>query len=228
MKLKTKIRSTFLFPVLFLFLNLSVVAQDVEKDLGNFTEVKTFNAVEVEVIPSDKNRIIITGHSKNDVKFDIVEDRLEIRLSLDNLWSKNNTRITLYTKDLSTIDANEGSIVEVSGEIKGQELTFRTQEAAIIFARVNSRKINAKAVSGGKVTLEGKAEEQVVEINTGGLYYGKDLRTSRTEVSAGTAGKGEIYATDYVKATAKLGGTVEIFGRPGEVDKKTSLGGRIL
>jgi hypothetical protein len=228
MKLKTKIRSTFLFPVLFLFLNLSVVAQDVEKDLGNFTEVKTFNAVEVEVIPSDKNRIIITGHSKNDVKFDIVEDRLEIRLSLDNLWSKNNTRITLYTKDLSTIDANEGSIVEVSGEIKGQELTFRTQEAAIIFARVNSRKINAKAVSGGKVNLEGKAEEQVVEINTGGLYYGKDLRTSRTEVSAGTAGKGEIYATDYVKATAKLGGTVEIFGRPGEVDKKTSLGGRIL
>ena len=228
MKLKTKFRSIVLFPVLFLFLNLSVVAQDVEKDLGNFTEVKTFNAVEVEVIPSDKNRIIITGHSKNDVKFDIVEDRLEIRLSLDNLWSKNNTRITLYTKDLSTIDANEGSIVEVSGEIKGQELTFRTQEAAIIFARVNSRKINAKAVSGGKVTLEGKAEEQVVEINTGGLYYGKDLRTSRTEVSAGTAGKGEIYATDYVKATAKLGGTVEIFGRPGEVDKKTSLGGRIL
>ena len=171
---------------------------------------------------------MITGHSKNDVKLDIIEDRLEIRLSLDNLWSKNNTRITLYAKNLETIDANEGSTVEVSGEIKGQELTFRTQEAANIFASVNGRKINVKTVSGGKVTLEGKAEEQVVEINTGGHYYGKGLRTDRTEVSAGTAGKGEIYATDYVKATAKLGGTVEIFGRPNEVDKKTSLGGRIL
>ncbi|WP_324720189.1 head GIN domain-containing protein [Salinimicrobium sp. HB62] len=228
MKLKTNIRSTFLFPLMILFLSLSVAAQDVEKELGDFTEVKTFNAVEVEIIPSDKNKIVITGHSKNDVKFDIVEDRLEIRLSLDNIWSKNNTRITLYTKDLATIDANEGSIVEVSGEIKGQELTFRTQEAANILARVNSRKIHAKAVSGGKITLEGKAEEQVVETNTGGHYYGKDLRTSRAEVSAGTAGKGEVYATDYVKATAKLGGTVEIFGNPAEVDKKTSLGGRIL
>ena len=226
MKLIIKIRSVV--PVLFLFVSLSILAQDVEKELGNFSEVKTFNAVEVEVIPSDQNRIVITGHSKNDVKFDIVEDRLEIRLSLDNIWSKNNTRITLYAKDLATIDANEGSTVEVSGEIKGQELTFRTQEAANIFARVNSRKINVKAVSGGKVTLEGKAEEQIVEINTGGHYYGKDLHTTRTEVSAGTAGKGEIYATDYVKATAKLGGTVEIFGRPNEVDKKTSLGGRIL
>ncbi|MHA6278999.1 head GIN domain-containing protein [Salinimicrobium sp. CAU 1759] len=228
MKLKTKIRSKVLFPVLFLFLSLSVVAQDVEKDLGDFSEVKTFNAVEVEVIPADKNRIVITGHSKNDVKFDIVEDRLEIRLTLDNIWSKNNTRITVYTKDLATIDANEGSKVEVSGEIEGQELTFRTQEAANIFARVNGRRINAKAVSGGKISLEGKAEEQVVEINTGGHYYGKGLRTSKTEVSAGTAGKGEVYATDYVKATARLGGTVEIFGRPAEVDKKTSLGGRIL
>ena len=228
MKLKTRIRSTVLFPVLFLLFSLSVVAQDVEKELGSFSEVKTFNAVEVEVIPSDQNRIVITGHSKNDVKFDIVEDRLEIRLSLDNIWSKNNTRITVYTQNLSTIDANEGSSVSVSGEIKGQELTFRTQEAANIFARVNSRKINVKTVSGGKITLEGKAEEQVVEINTGGHYYGRDLRTSRTDVSAGTAGKGEVYATDYVKATAKLGGTVEIFGRPNEVDKKTSLGGRIL
>ncbi len=76
--------------------------------------------------------------------------------------------------------------------------------------------------------MEGKAEEQVADTNTGGHYYGKNLHTKSTEVSAGTAGKAEVYATDYVKATAKLGGTVEIFGRPGEVDKKTSLGGRIL
>lgn len=210
------------------FLSSSVVAQDVKEDLGDFSEVKTFNAVEVEIIPSAENHIVITGHSKNDVKFEIVQDRLEIRLSLDNLWSKNNTRIILYTRDLKIIDANEGSLVSVSGEMEGGELTFRAQEAANIQATVNARKINAKAVSGGKVTLEGKAEEQDVEINTGGIYYGKDLRTERTEVSAGTAGRGEIYATEYVKATAKLGGTVEIFGRPAEVDKKTSLGGRIL
>lgn len=228
MKLKTKIRTSIFLPFLMIFSGLTVLGQDVEENLGNFSELKTFNAVEVEVIPSDHNKIVITGHSKNDVKFNIIEDRLEIRLGLDNIWSKNNTRITLYTKDLQTIDANEGSMIEVSGEMKAEELTFRTQEGANIDANVNSRKIHAKAVSGGKLSLEGNAEEQEVEINTGGHYYGKNLRTKRTEVSAGTAGKGEIYATDHVKATAKLGGTVEIFGNPDEVDKKTSLGGRIL
>ena len=227
MKWKQTIR-TKISSVLVLFFSLSLAAQDVKEELGNFSELKTFNAVEVEVIPSESNRIEITGHSKNDVKFNIVEDRLEIRLSLDNLWSKNNTRITLYVNDLRTIDANEGSHIEVSGELKGEELTFRTQEGASIAAEVNSRRICAKAVSAGKITLEGKAEEQEVDINTGGLYFGRNLRTQRTEVSAGTAGKGEVNASEYVKATAKLGGTVEIFGRPDEIDKKTSLGGRIL
>ena len=229
MKLKSKTKTGILLPIFMVFFSISLLAQDVKEKLGNFAEVKTFNAVEVEIIPAAKNEIVITGHSKNDVKFEIVEDRLEIRLSLDNIWSKNNTKITLYTKDLSTVDANEGSLVTVSGEIKGRELTFRSQEAADIqAAQVNAQKVNVKSISGGKVTLDGKAKEQVVEINTGGHYYGRDLRTQNTEVKAGTAGRGEVYASDYVKATAKLGGTVEIFGNPAEVDKKTSLGGKIL
>ncbi len=227
MKWNSRIKAS-IFPVVVFFLSLSLAGQDVKEDLGNFTELKTFSAVEVEVVPSSYNHIEITGHSKNEVKYSIIENRLELRLPLNNLWSKNNTYITVYTQNLETIDANEGSVIIVSGIIKGDELTFRTQEGASIEAQVNGRKINAKTVTGGKIILDGQAKEQVVEINTGGYYYGKNLRTEKTEVSAGTAGRGEVNATDYVKATAKIGGTVEVFGRPKEVDKKTSLGGRIL
>lgn len=226
MKLKKKLNIANIF--LFVFLVVSATAQDVKENLQNFSELKTFNGVEVQVIPSGENRIEITGHSKNEVKFGVTEGRLEIRLSLDNIWSKDNTRITVYSETIETIDANEGSFVEVSGELEAEELTFRVQEGASIRASVNGRRIVSKAITGGRLTIEGKADEQEVEINTGGHYYGKNLRTKETVVSSGTAGKGEIYATEYVKATAKLGGTVEIFGRPKEVDQKTSLGGRIL
>ena len=228
MKSKTNKKAASLLTFLALFLHLTATAQDVEQQLGEFSEIKTFNAVEVEVIPSSENRIVITGHSKHDVKFEIVKDRLEVRLSLDNLWSKDNTRITLYTKDLETIDANEGTFVVVRNRMQGEDLTFRAQEGATIEAKVNGRKIYAKAISGGRILLDGSAEEQVVEINTGGHYYGKNLETERTEVTAGTMGKAEVLAKDYVKATAKLGGTVEIFGNPAEVDTRTSLGGKIL
>lgn len=230
MKLRTKHKITAVFIFLLSFTNLISVAQtrEVNAALEDFSEVKTFNGVEVQVIPSEENRIVITGHSREDVKFKIVEHRLEIRLSLDNIWSKDNTRITVYGSNITTIDANQGSLVEISDHLKGEELTFRVQEGANIRARVNGRRIVSKAVTGGRITLEGKADEQEVDLNTGGLYYGSELRTKETTVRAGTAAKGEVYATEYVRATAKLGGTIELFGRPKEVDQKTSLGGRIL
>lgn len=210
------------------FISFSTRAQDVVENLGTFTELKVFNGLEVRVVPSDENKIEISGHSKNEVKYKIVDKRIEIRLKLNNLWSKDNTRITLYSRDVQTIDANEGALVEVTDYLEGENLTFRAQEGATISASVNGRKIISKAVTGGKITIEGKATEQQVDINTGGHYYGKNLHTKKTEISTGTAGRGEVYATEYVKASASLGGTVEIFGRPEEVDTKTSLGGRIL
>lgn len=217
-----------ILPVFLFMLVLSLQAQNVNENLETFSEIKVLNGLEVQVIPSSENKIEITGHSRDEVKYQIVDNRLEVRLKLNNIWSKDNTRITIYGNSIETIDANEGSLVEVNGILEAEELTFRAQEGANIRSRVNGRKITSKAVTGGRITLEGKAKEQLVEINTGGQFYGSDLRTEKTEIKAGTAGKGEIYAKEYVKASATLGGTVEIFGRPREVDTKTNLGGRIF
>ena len=205
-----------------------VQAQDVNVTLKPFKEVKTFNGIDVLVYPSEENRINITGHSKEDVKFEVVEGRLEIRLPLDNIWSKDNTLIKVYGNTIEIIDANQGSQVQVEKILKGDQVTFRAQEGATIDAEVEAQKVQSKAVSGGKITLEGKADTQQVETNSGGHFYGRGLKTKETDVSAGTAGKAEVYAADYCKATAKMGGVVQIFGNPDQVDRKTSLGGKIL
>lgn len=224
MKLKLKLLlPVFLFSFLF-----TLQAQDVREELEEFTELKVFNGLEVQLIPSGENRIEITGHSKKEVKFNIVDNRLEIRLKLSNIWSKDNTLIKVYGNSVENINAIQGAFVEVNGVLEAEELALKSQEGANIVARVNSRKITSKIITKGSISLEGKATEQVVEINTGGHFYGRDLQTQETEISTGTAGKAEIRATKYVKASASLGGTIEIFGRPEEVDTKTSLGGRIF
>ena len=214
--------------IIFLLLNISAIAQSISDDLGNFSELKTFNGVEVRLIPAERNAIEITGHSKEKVKYEIVEDRLEIRLSLNNIWSKDNTLIKVYANAVQVIDANQGSIVEVQESLTGDQFVFRAQEGAQIYGRLTAKNVYSKAVSGGQITLQGKAEEQEVDLNTGGLFDGGGLKTNKTVISAGTAGRGEIYATDYCKATARLGGTIVIKGNPEKVDHKTSLGGKIL
>ena len=186
--------SKIIFLTVICFISsLTVSAQDINKELGNFREVKTFNGVEVVVVPAKNNRIEITGHSKEKVKFDIVQDRLEIRLTLDNIWSDDNTLIKVYGNSVETIDANEGSHVKIDGTLKGKMIILRAQEGASVFAEVNAESVKSKAISGGNITTEGKADTQEIEVNTGGHFYGKELRTKEVAVSASTAGKAEVY-----------------------------------
>lgn len=214
--------------VLLCFSIPSIYAQEISRELEGFQEVKTFNGVKVIVVPSQENRIEISGHSKEKVKHHIIEDRLEIRLTLDHIWSDDNTVITVYGRTINTLDANEGSSIEVKDKLEGEIFELRAQEGASIWSEVSSDKVISKAVTGGIIHVRGKANEQEVEVNTAGQFFGNRLYTKRAEIKANTAGKAEIHASDYCKATAGLGGTIEIKGNPSQLDTKTSLGGKIL
>lgn len=224
--MKHKIKYVLLLAIFMC--GLQVDAQEVREELTDFAEVKTFSGVEVRVVPASSNYIEISGYSKEKVKYKVVENRLEIRMSLDNIWSKDNTQITVFAANLEIIDANEGSFVRVDKDLEAETFTFRAQEGAMISANVEANHVISRAISGGNITLDGRAESQKITAHTGGQVNARKLRTDNTEVSTATAGKAEIYATKYVKATAKMGGLIQIYGRPKEVDSKTSLGGKIL
>lgn len=227
MKLKLNKRQGWISLLLLIIFSAPVFAQDVEESLREFSELKVFNGVEVKVFPSDENRISITGHSKEKVKFEVVEDRLEIRLSLEHIWSDDNTLVKVYAKDLQVIDANESAIVDVTEQLQGNSLTFRSQEGAAIYAPISAQSVSTKAVTGGLVQLRGTSEELTVEVNTGGKFFGRDLKSREAEIYTGTGGLSEVYASEFAKATAKLGGVIEVYGNPKKFDHKTSLGGKI-
>lgn len=227
MKLKNRGFKIICGLCLLLFIPVSH-SQEISETLSDFNEVKVFNGMEVELIPSKENRITVSGHSKEKVNFQLVENRLEIRLSLENIWSEDNTAIKVYFRSLQVIDANENSVIELNQEYTGGNMVFRAQEGASIFARIDAVRVSSKAVTGGQIQVEGKAKSQDVDINTGGHFFGKKLLTKRTEVKINVGGRAEINATEYCKATARLGGNIYIHGNPDVLDRKSTLGGNIL
>ena len=82
-------------------------------------------------------------------------------------------------------------------------------------------------VSGGIITLSGKAKNQDVVVNTGGVFKGKECFTEQTKVSVSAGGSAEVYATEIVKANVKAGGSIMIYGNPKLADTKKVLGGKI-
>ncbi|MDY8135315.1 head GIN domain-containing protein [Aquimarina sp. 2201CG5-10] len=215
--------------VWMLCMGMIAQAQDVvTKNIGDFSELKVFDKIQVTLVQSDENKVEITGIKRRDVDIKQNNNILKIKMSLDNIWDNNNTEVVVYYKKIKKIDANEGSRVESDHTIEGNTLDLRVQEGASIATRLDINYLYAKAVTGGLLELIGSAEEQEVVINSGGQYYAKKLKTEDTQVKISAGGTAEVYASNYIKANTNAGGVIKIYGNPKEVDPQKILGGKII
>jgi hypothetical protein len=179
------------------------------------------------MIKSDKNEVLISGSNKSDVEIINKNGTLKIRMNIEELYSGDNTKITLYYTNVDVLDANEGSEIIVDGVIKQYEIDLKSQEGARIEASLDVSYANVRAVTGGIINASGKAKNQDVSIYTGGIYNAKELKTEYTEVSVQAAGEASIYAEEKVDVRIRAGGNVFIYGNPKSVDESRVFGGRI-
>ncbi len=206
-----------------------IQSQDVvTKTVGDFNELKIFNKIQVSLVESDENKVEISGIKRRNINVIQKNQLLKISMSLDNIWDNNNTKVTVYYKELSKIDVNEGSRVVSDDVIRSNRLDLRAQEGASIKIPVEVSFIYAKAITGGEIELRGEAEEQEVIINSGGQYYAKELVTQNTQVKVSAGGTAEVQAKNYMKANTNAGGTIKVFGNPRELDTQKLLGGKII
>lgn len=214
--------------VLMLLFSAFSYAQETTHDLGNFRQIKVYNGLKVSLEKGNKNRAVVTGESREEVKFQINKGILKIKLSLDNIWDdENNTRIKLYYRDLEKVDALQNSTVKLEDKIKQDSFGVEVQEGSEIYGEVNVDYFTAKCLTGGEIEVEGKADQQEVTIRAGGQYYAKNLRSENIEISISAGGVADIYATAEVKAKVRAGGTVNVYGNPELIDKNTLLGGEV-
>ncbi len=218
-----------MFLLAVLWITSSIQGQDViTKNVDDFSELKVFNKIQVSLVKSDENKVVISGIKRRDVNLIQKNQLLKISMSLDNIWDNNDTKVVVYYKKLTKIDVNEGSQVESEEVIQSSSLDLRAQEGGIIRFPVEADFIYAKAVTGGLIELKGDAKEQEVAINSGGHYYGSTLVTQETQVKISAGGTAEVHAKKYMKANTNAGGTIRVYGKPRELDTQKLLGGKII
>ena len=209
-------------------LGFTVNAQDsIEKTVGEFTTVKVFDLIQVKMIQSDENKVIISGKNKKDVEVVNNNGTLKIRMNLEESYDGNDTVVELYFTSVDVIDANEGAFVSVKDVIKQYEIDLKVQEGASITVKLNTTYANMRAVTGGEINVSGSSINQDITIYTGGVFNGEEFITENTEVSINAAGEAYVNATELIDIRIKAGGDVFIYGNPKEIKEKTLLGGRI-
>ena len=199
----------------------------IDKEVGEFNEIKVFDLIEVNMIQSDENRITIKGENVDDIKWANKDGVLKLRMQLDKKFTGEHTFIEVYYTDVDIIDANEGSRITCNELVKKNKLELRAQEGAAIRIGIDVSVVDIRAVTGGIIEASGLAENQSIVINTGGIFEGRDLRTEIAEVKIQAGGEAEVFASERVDINVKAGGDVAVYGNPKDVNKKTFAGGRV-
>lgn len=214
--------------LIVLFLTTVIMAQSpINKDISEFSEVKVFDLINVTMIKSDKNQVVIEGRNRRDVEVINKNGRLKIRMDIEEAYDGDDTDITLYYTTVDIIDANEGAEITVQDPIEQFEIDFKAQEGAEITANVKATVANIRAVTGGIINLSGVSKRQNVTIFTGGVYEAENFKTESTKINVNAGGDARVNASELVHVKVRAGGDVYVYGNPKEIDQKTVLGGRV-
>jgi hypothetical protein len=213
---------------LFLVTGLTLSAQGtIDREVGEFHEIKVFDLIEVNLIHSEENRILIKGKNTGDINFVNKDGVLKLRMPFEKKFRGEDTFIEVYYTDLKTIDANEGAQIVCNEQLEQDRIELRAQEGAQIEIGMKVRDAQIRAVTGGIIRASGLATNQVITINTGGVFEGRDLKTDFSSIKVSTGGEAELFATAEVDIQIRAGGDVHVYGDPKKVHKDTMFGGRI-
>ncbi len=217
-----------LFFLIATLISLNAAAQQsVEKSVNEFSTLKTFDLIEVNLIPSSENKVVISGTNPEDVSIVQTGKTLKIRMTLKKLFKGSDIEVNVFYTNIEVIDANEGSIITANNLIKQDKLELRTQEGATIDAHIEVDYLKIRAVTGGIIETRGEANTQDISIYTGGIYNGESLNTKTTTVSINAAGEANVRASQTVDARIRAGGNVYVYGNPKTITENIALGGNL-
>ena len=195
--------------------------------VGEFKELKVYDLIDVNLVESEENKIIISGKNTDKVVFVNKNGVLKLKMKIDELFNGDDTKVTLHYTGVDIIDVNEGASVSSNGTIKQFEINLNAQEGATIQVSLDVSYTNVKSITGGSIKASGVSKNQDISINTGGIYDGKELKTETTDVTVTAAGEARVHASGLVKAKVTAGGSVFIYGNPESIDESKVMGGNI-
>ena len=216
-----------------LLMQFSIAAQSlVTKNLGDFSTLKVYNGIELELIQSNEHKLEIRGEKADKVKVKNVNGTLKISLPFslnpENNAAQGEVIIKLfYNKNIDIIDANEGAVI-TGKEIKQNKLEVRSQERAFVNLVIKVKYLEVRTTSGGIVKLSGTTKNQNIDVDLYGIYNGFNLdAASNTFVKAGTGAKAEIKTGETLDAKVSFGGSIFYKGNPDVLEDKKVVGGII-
>ena len=201
---------------------------ELTKTLGEFSELKVYDLINVELFKGEENKIIISGKNTKDVSVVQRNNILKIKMKINKKFKGAETKVKIYYTSLDVIDANQGAIISAKETIEKYELTLKAQEGARVIASAKTKRLIVRSVTGGIVTTSGSTAKQDIDIKAGGLFFGDKMEAENTNLKIRAGGEANVRTLNVLEVNIFSGGDVFIYGSPKQLKQQKVFGGRIM
>lgn len=217
-----------IFLSLLLVVQLVTAQTTINKELKDFSVLKLYSGIDLELVKSDKQYVVITGEKADKIKIKEKDGVLKILLRFPETIADGTVKATLYfNKNIDVIDANEGTVI-TGKNLNQEKIEIKAQEGAFVNLVLKSKFLKVRSSSGAVIKLSGSTKNQTVSVDLGATYHGYNLAVSGvSNIKASSGAKTEINTGESLKARVSFGGTIFYKGKPKDLDKKKVIGGSI-
>lgn len=197
--------------------------------VDDFINIKVYSGIEVKLIPSDKNKLIINGEDNVSVVTKIKRKTLKIRHSLEHILNPTFTYVELYHKAiLDEISLYQGSDLSSDKTYNQTSISLKVQEGSSMSLVFQGEKISSLVSTGGQLFLSGKVTNHQTVVNSGGACEAETLLSEQTKASVTAGGLSYVNASKLIEAKVTAGGIIRIYGKPNKIVTKKTIGGQIF
>lgn len=213
---------------IFFLLISQIIFSQIEKNIGDFQELKALDGINVILEKSSENNIKITGDNTENVVVINKSGTLILRMQLVKKLKGQNTVVKLKHKSrIFLIEAKQSATVISKDTLKQSTMYLKSASGGKIELNLQTEKATATVNSGGVVNIKGSTFSFEATAKSGGVIKANSFLSSQTKVSASSGGSCKANARDIFEAKASLGGAIDVHGSPKTFNQTISLGGNI-
>jgi len=197
--------------------------------VDDFINIKVYSGIEVKLIPSDENKLVISGEDNVSVVTKIKRKTLKIRHSLEHILNPTFTYVELYHKAiLDEISLYQGSDLSSDKTYNQTSISLKVQEGSTMSLVFQGEKISSLVSTGGQLFLSGEVTNHQTVVNSGGACEAETLMSEQTKASVTAGGLSYVNASKLIEAKVTAGGIIRIYGNPKKIITKKTIGGQIF
>ena len=236
MSYNSTLKSLYVFIILFATMG-QIHSQNYSSDpfinsntieVNDFSTLKVYSGINVNLIPSDENKLEIFGDRYGGIIAKEKGNTLKIRMRLSELIHYNNAYVDLYYKQpLNSIKLHQGASVQSKRALKNNKMIIKVHEGASFIGEINAMYLYSKVRTGGLLSIYGKVKEHHLKVSTGGICEAEYLITEHSSVKIFAGGNADIYSENWIDAKVSMGGEIRIIGNPKKVYARRTIAGEI-